>query len=129
MNLDPLGSYLDLNTHEIFYRIKNIEHSMSKFLTETESAICETDIRLDSRDIRSITAIAKNCCNNVNLINEDCLLEIIILYYYIMDIFHEDYNTHNLENYFGIRNFTSILIKNISSFSKPYFQSNLRRKF
>jgi hypothetical protein len=128
MNLDPLGIYLELNTHEIFYRIKNIEHCMSNFLIESESVIGGTDIRLDARDIRSITAIAKNCCNNVNLINEDCLLEIIILYYYIMDILHEDYNTHNLENYFGIRNFTSILIKNISFFSKPYVESNLRRK-
>ena len=101
---------------------------MTQFLKDCESVQATFDIRLNAQDIRSITAITKNCCNNNNLINEDCLLEIIILYYYIMDIFHEDHNTQTLENYFGIKNLTDVLINNISYFSKPYVASNLRRK-
>ena len=128
MNLDKLGIYINLNTYEIFQRIKRIEFCMTQFLKDCESVQANFDIRLNAQDIRSITAIAKNCCNNINLINEDCLLEIIILYYFIMDIFHEDHNTQTLENYFGIRNLTDILINNISYFSKPYVASNLRRR-
>lgn len=128
MNLDKLGIYLNLNTYEIFQRIKRIEFFMTQFLKDCDSVQATFDIRLNAQDIRSITAIAKNCCNNNNLINEDCLLEIIILYYFIMDIFHEDHNTQTLENYFGIRNLTAILVNNISYFSKPYVASNLRRR-
>ena len=128
MNLDNLGFYLQLDTYEAFGRIKRMEYCMSEFLKVTHSDQAGMDTRLDPRDIRSITAIAKNCSNNPKLINEDCLLEMIFLYYYIMEIFHEDYNTETLENYFRIRNFTSILLNNIGSFSTPYVESNLRRK-
>jgi hypothetical protein len=128
MNLDNLAFYLQLDTYELFGRLKRMEHCMSVFLIVSQSDQAGMDTRLDARDIRSITAIAKNCSNNPKLMNEDCLLEIIFLYYYIMDIFHEDYNTETLENYFCIRNFTNILLANIGSFSTPYVESNLRRK-
>jgi hypothetical protein len=124
MNLDKLGIYLDLDTYEIFHRIKRLECSMSEFLKDSESIQANMDLRLNAQDIRSITSIAKNSMH----IEEDCLLEVIILYYYIMDILYEDHNTQTLENYFGIRNLTNILIKNIFYFSKPYVQSNLRRR-
>ena len=128
MKLDKLGVYLELDTFEIYERIKRIEKHMKLFLIETESQQIKQNIYLDPRDIRTITAIAKNCCNNINLINQDCLLEIILLYYYIMDILHEDHSTQSIENFFGIRNFTSILINNIQLFSKPYVVSNMKRK-
>jgi len=128
MNLDNLGFYLQLDTYEVFGRLKRMEQCMSEFLKVSQSSQTGMDTILDSRDIRSITAIAKNCSNNPKLNNEDCLLEIIFLYYYIMDIFHGDYGTETLENYFCIRNFTKILLSNIGSFSTPYVKSNLRRK-
>ena len=128
MNFDNLGKYLQIDTYEIFQRIKWFEKTLKQFLIECDSTQKKLDLRLNAADIRSITAIAKNCRNNANLIVLDSLLEIIIMYYYIMDIFHEDYNTETLENYFGILNFTEILIKYIGYFSKPYFYSNLRRR-
>ena len=129
MKLDSLGVYLDLDTYEIFERLKRFERTVKSFLKETDSDQKKLDLRLNAQDIRSITAIAKNCRSNSKLINLDCLLEIIMMYYYIMDIFHDDYNTEDLENYFGILNLTEILITYIGYFSKPYVQSNLRRHF
>jgi hypothetical protein len=129
MNFDYLGIYLDLDTYEIFQRLKHFERTVRSFLKETDSDQKKLDLRLNAQDIRSITAIAKNCRSNSKLMELDSLLEVIIMYYYIMDIFHEDYNTEDLENYFGILNFTDIIIKYIGYFSKPYVQSNLRRRF
>jgi hypothetical protein len=129
MNLDNLAFYLQLDTYEVFGRLKRMEHCMSVFLIVSQSDQVGMDTRLDARDIRSITAIAKNCRSNSKLMELDSLLEVIIMYYYIMEIFHEDYNTEDLENYFGILNFTDIIIKYIGYFSKPYVQSNLRRRF
>jgi hypothetical protein len=129
MKLDLLGVYLELETYEIFERLKRFERIVKSFLKETDSNQKNLDLRLNAQDIRSITAIAKNCRSNSKLMNLDCLLEIITMYYYIMDIFHDDYNTGDLENYFGILNLTDILITYIGYFSKPYVQSNLRRHF
>jgi hypothetical protein len=128
MKLDNLSEHLELGSYEVFERMKRIERNVKSFLKETESDQMKFDLRLNSQDVRSITAIAKNCRSNSKLFNLDCLLEIIIIYYYIMEIFHDDYNTETLENYFGILDLTDILITYIDYFSKPYFESNLRRK-
>jgi hypothetical protein len=129
MKLDSLGLYLELDTYEIFKRLKHFERTVRSFLIESDSDQKKLDLRLNSQDIRSITSIAKNCRNNSKLMELDTLLEVIIMYYHIMDIFHEDFNTENLENYFGILNLTDILINYIGYFSKPYIESNLRRRF
>jgi len=128
MKLDNLSEHLELGSYEVFERMKRIERNVKSFLKETESDQMKFDLRLNSQDVRSITAIAKNCSSNSKLFNLDCLLEIIIIYYYIMEIFHDKYNTETLENYFGILDLTDILITYIDYFSKPYFESNLRRK-
>ena len=128
MKIDELSEHLELGSYEVFKRIKYFEFTVYNFLQESESDQYYEDLTLNSDDIKSITTICKNCCNNVNLCNQDCLLEIILLYYYIMDIFHDDHNSDNLENYFQINNFTDLLVPNISSLSKPYFIANLNRK-
>ena len=128
MKIDKLSEYLELDSYEVFKRIKYFEFTVYNYLTDVECDQRDEDLTLNSDDIKSITAICKSCCNNINLCNQDCLLEIVLLYYYIMDIFHTDHNSDDLENYFQINNFTDLLIPNISSLSKPYFISNLNKK-
>jgi hypothetical protein len=126
MKIEKLSDILELDSYEVFKRIKRIEYKVERYLEEIDSNQKEEDIYLNSSDIRTITAISKYCRNNTKLYNEDCLLEIIILYYYMMDILHEDHNSIHLEYYFQINNFTNILINNISFFSKPYLQSKIK---
>jgi hypothetical protein len=125
MKIEKLSNNLELDSYEVFKRIKRIEYKVERYLEEIDSNQKDEDIYLNSSDIRTITAISKYCRNNTKLYNEDCLLEIIILYYYMMDILHEDHNSIHLEYYFQINNFTNILINNISFFSKPYLQSKI----
>jgi len=125
MKFEKLSDNLDLDSYEVFKRIKRIEYKVECYLEEIDSKQKDEDIYLNYSDIRTITAISKYCRNNTKLYNEDCLLEIILLYYYMMDILHEDHNSIHLENYFQINNFTNLLINNISFFSKPYLQSKL----
>ena len=128
MNFSKLEKYLDIPEIEIFYRIKRFEMNIFKLLKETKSDQQIVEIRFNQRDIIVISAIAKNCRNNNKLINLDVLLEIIILYYCIMEIILDKHSTGVLENYFEIPNFTSILIENIGSFSKPYVQSIMKQR-
>ena len=128
MDFSKLEKYLDIPEIEIFYRIKRFEMNIFKLLKETKSDQHIAEIRFNQRDIIVISAIAKNCKYNDKLINLDVLLEIIILYYCIMEIILDKHSTGVLENYFEIPNFTSILIENIGSFSKPYVQSIMAQR-
>ena len=120
MNFTNLSTYIDINEMEVFYRVKRFEHEMYKLLKETDSDQITQEVRFSKRDIDIVTAIAKYCRNNNDLFNNDSLLEIILLYYSIMEILSDKHTLEILENYFQVHNFTDILIKNMSFFSKPY---------
>uniref|UniRef100_A0A6C0I819 Uncharacterized protein n=1 Tax=viral metagenome TaxID=1070528 RepID=A0A6C0I819_9ZZZZ len=122
--MDLLAGYLDLEIDDVINRTNVIEKKMKRYIIDCNTK--ETNkTNLISRDINIIAEIAKNCRNNLNLISQDRLLEIIILYYYIMDILHSNYNTGDIGDYFEIFNFTEILLKYLSFFSKPYVNSQL----
>ena len=123
MNFSKISMYLSIDEIDIFYKIKKIETDIYKLLIETDSGQMLSEIRFIKKDIKVITAIAENCRNNINLMENDSLLEIIILYYCIMEIIYDKHTMETLENYFQINNFTNILIANIGYFSKPYFKS------
>ena len=128
MNFSNLSRYLDTDEMEVFYRIKRFEHEMYKLLIETESEQNTQEVRFNKRDINIITAIALYCRNNNNLIQNDSLLEIILLYYSVMEIFSEKHTSETLENYFQIPDFTHIIFRDISFFSKPYHRFYLLEK-
>lgn len=120
MNFTNLSTYLDINEMEVFYRVKRFEHEMYKLLIETESDQITQEVRFTKRDIDIVMAIARYCRNNNDLFNNDSLLEIILLYYSIMEVLSDKHTLEILENYFQVNNFTDILINNMSFFSKPY---------
>ena len=122
MNFTNLSKHLDIDEMEVFYRIKRFEHEMYKLLVETESDQKRTETKLNKRDLDIITTIAKYCRDNKKLIENDSLLEIILLYYVIMEVLSDKHTTGTLENYFSIDKFTDILMQNMSFFSKPYTQ-------
>jgi hypothetical protein len=123
MNLDILANVLDINVMELVYRIKTIENLMYNFYEDTECEYPLTDTMLKPRDINIIIKIVENVKGEFNRLAEhDSLLEIVILYLFIMEISHEEHNTSTIGNYFGIINFTSILLNNCTSFSKPYLR-------
>ena len=51
------------------------------------------------------------------------LLEIVLLYYYILDIVDEDLLITTYENYFEIINLENYIMDNINLFAKYYFSS------
>jgi len=125
MQLHKLSVYLDIDELDIFCRIKKFQHDLFKFLKETESNQNTSDVIFNDKDIKIVTEIAKNCFVNNVLVDNDSLLEIILLYYSIMEIIHEQHTTSTLENFFCIDNFTEILVTNIDYFSKPYMNKLL----
>jgi hypothetical protein len=126
--IDNISKVLNIKYDEAKYRIKRIEDMTKEFIVECESTQHIKEMVLNESDFKSIHFILKHCMKNLYLQENDCLLEIVLLYYYIMDIFHEDYDCDVIENYFLINDFSNIILKNISSFSNPYFRYNLRKK-
>jgi hypothetical protein len=121
MNFRKLANLLQIDDLETFYRIKKFQNELYLFLKETESEQDQDELRLSERDLVIITEITNYCCNNTELVDHQLLLEIVLLYYSIMEVLSDKHTTGTLENYFGIECFTDILLKNIGSFSKPYF--------
>lgn len=121
MNFRILSKLLDIDELETFYRIKRFQNELYLLLKETESEQDQDELRFSQRDIVIITEITKYSCNNTELADHQLLLEIVLLYYSIMEVISDKHSTGTLENYFGITSFTDILLKNIDSFSKPYF--------
>ena len=111
--IDNISNAINIKYDEVKYRIKRIENMAKEFIVECESTQPIKEMVLNESDLKSIHFILKHCMKNLYLKENDCLLEIVLLYYYIMDIFHEDYDCDVIENYFVINDFSNIILKNI----------------
>jgi len=117
LDITFISLILDLPPNEIYQRFDYIETMISAFTYELNGSI----FFFYPQDIKNI----KNMICYINKrLNKDCLLEITILYYYIIHILEEDINTCIIENYFLINNFTDIVIEHIGLFSKSYFYAS-----
>ena len=133
LEVDLLSTILNIDAEEISSRVRYFETIYIIFLKDTNPD--KKVIRLNNNDITTITNIADSIINSIDIFlgrngisfKIDSILEIILLYYYIMEIICVGHSVDVLANYFGVDNFTIIFIKNLDLFSKPYFENiNIR---
>lgn len=127
---DKIAQRVGITSEECLQRIKKFENDIHRFLLDSGSGSeyhNDLQIKLISNDLRVVYHILNYLLNiEVHCLKDNnVLLEMVILYYYIMEIFHEDYTLDSLENYFGILNFKNLIIDNVSLFSKPYMKYKL----
>lgn len=119
MYLKVISRILQISEIECFKRLKKIETDAVEYLEECGAEDQnQAEALLNYRDTFIVEQILKR--QTTEFLEIDTALEIVVLYYYIMHIFHGESNLKCLENYFGINNFQSIVFKNITQLAQGY---------
>jgi len=119
-----LAFELGIEPIQLCYRLRSFEFYILKYSEHFGQDLSDFNIKLvDINIYYKLLVYIKNNDLTSKIVNNISLLEIIIIYYYMMDIIHGSLDTDDIGDYFDIPKLSYIYIDNIDLFSKPYHQS------
>lgn len=124
--INKISKLLNLNPLNCYYRIKYIEHCITTYCTSVKATQELSELKLNTHDLYRIEIILEyinSIGTKTQLNSNENFFEIIVLYYYFMEIFNEVYFINDLGDYMDINQLSDIIIDNIGLFSKPYFDT------
>ena len=117
-----MAEILDMPEQQVYYSIRYIVVTMKKYIVESEVDQSPEEANLLDNDLAILTEMLNILPKDLTF-EVDTIIECTLLYFYFMQIVHGHHRMDCIRDYFGIKNYNEVIMKNISHFSKAYFNS------